>query len=87
MNIESQKAPQEQLNYQKWKTAYSATYSFGIALPLAACLYISANEPRASNIIPTILFFCVWCAGTVPQVYKDAKKYIQLKKNLQNQYQ
>lgn len=85
MNIKTPKEQNEELKYQRWKTAYSATYSFAFTLPLAVCLYISANEPRASNIIPTILFFCVWCAGTVPQVYKDAKKYIQIKKNLQNQ--
>ena len=86
MDKEKLKEKQNELKYQKWKTAYSATYSLAFTLPLTAILYISANDPKASSILPLILCFCMWGA-TVPAVYKDAKKYIQLKgkiKDLQN---
>ena len=73
----------KELKYQKWKTAYSATYSLAFTLPLTAILYISANEPKASNILPLILCLCMW-GTTLPAVYKDAKKCIQLKKDLKN---
>ena len=88
MNTQKTEEKQNELNYQKWKTAYSASYSLAFTLPLAAILYISANEPKASNILPLILCFCMFGA-TIPNVYKDAKKCIQLKKeikNLQNQH-
>jgi hypothetical protein len=88
MNTEKIKEKQNELNYQKWQTVYSASYSLAFTLPLTAILYISVNEPKASNILPLILCFCMFGA-TIPNVYKSAKKCTQLKKeikDLQKQY-
>lgn len=57
-----------------------------MAILFLGSLVATIRNPAAINLICTLS--CLSSAGLIASFgYRDAKKYIQLKKNLQNQYQ
>ena len=78
---------QKELELSKWKLLFHISLCFGFALPAGTGLYLSINEPKLANIIPTAA--CCTALGIYGayDICKSAKSYIQLKKKYENQRQ
>ena len=76
---------QEELELSKWKLIAHIGLCFGFALPAGTGLYLSINEPKLANIIPTAA--CCTALGIYGayDICKSAKSYIQLKKKYEKQ--
>lgn len=85
MNKEKIDKKQSELYNQKKEIMVSTAKTVGFSLPAFIFLYICTDNPDTKNIVATTFYFSQVGIFCVHELYKDIKKYIQLRKELQNQ--